>query len=57
MRAGHREVAAIAREGTLAYGTEGVPMSDEADRLIAAALRDHARIPASPGLRRTLEQR
>ena len=32
-------------------------MSDEADRLIAAALRDHARIPAPPRLRRRLERR
>ena len=32
-------------------------MSEEADRLIAAALRDHAREPASPRLRRTLERR
>jgi anti-sigma factor RsiW len=32
-------------------------MSDEADRLIAAALRDHARMPAPPHLRRKLERR
>ena len=32
-------------------------MSEEADRLIAAALRDHARTPAPPGLRRKLERR
>ncbi len=32
-------------------------MSDEADRLIAAALRDHARVPATPRLRRKLERR
>ena len=32
-------------------------MSEEADRLIAAALRDHARIAAPPHLRRKLEQR
>ncbi|HEY5946487.1 MAG TPA: hypothetical protein VIV40_13385 [Kofleriaceae bacterium] len=32
-------------------------MSDEADALIHAALRDHARIPAPPRLRRRLEQR
>ncbi len=32
-------------------------MSDEADRLIAAALRDHARPPAPPHLRRKLERR
>jgi anti-sigma factor RsiW len=32
-------------------------MSEEADRLIAAALRDHARIPAPASLRRKLEQR
>ena len=32
-------------------------MSDEADRLIAAALRDHARMPAPPRLHRKLEQR
>lgn len=31
--------------------------SDEADRLIAAALRDHARPPAPPRLRRRLERR
>ena len=31
-------------------------MSDDADRLIAAALRDHARIPAPPSLRRRLER-
>jgi anti-sigma factor RsiW len=31
--------------------------SDEADRLIAAALRDHARIPAPPALRAKLERR
>jgi anti-sigma factor RsiW len=30
---------------------------DEADRLIAAALRDHARMPAPPRLRRRLERR
>jgi len=32
-------------------------VSDEADRLIAAALRDHARVPAPPRLRRRLERR
>jgi anti-sigma factor RsiW len=32
-------------------------MSDEADRLIAAALRDHARMPAPPALHRKLERR
>jgi anti-sigma factor RsiW len=32
-------------------------MSEEADRLIAAALRDHARKPAPPHLRRKLERR
>ena len=32
-------------------------MSEEADRLIAAALRDHAREPAPPRLRRKLERR
>jgi len=32
-------------------------MSDEADRLIAAALRDHARQPAPAHLRRKLERR
>ena len=32
-------------------------MSDEADRLIAAALRDHARMPAPPQLRRKLARR
>ena len=32
-------------------------MTDEADRLIAAALRDHARVPAPPQLRRKLERR
>jgi len=32
-------------------------MSDDADRLIAAALRDHARQPAPPHLRRKLERR
>ncbi len=32
-------------------------MSEEADRLIAAALRDHARPPAPPHLRRKLEKR
>jgi anti-sigma factor RsiW len=32
-------------------------MSDEADRLIAAALRDHARMPAPPHLHRKLERR
>jgi anti-sigma factor RsiW len=32
-------------------------MSGDADRLIAAALRDHARIPAPPRLRRRLERR
>ena len=32
-------------------------MSEEADRLIAAALRDHARIPAPAHLRRKLERR
>ncbi len=32
-------------------------MSDEADRLIASALRDHARLTAPPGLRRKLERR
>ena len=32
-------------------------MSDEADRLIAAAIRDHARVAAPPRLRRTLERR
>ncbi len=32
-------------------------MSDDADRLIAAALRDHARIPAPSRLRRRLERR
>jgi len=31
-------------------------MSEEADRLIAAALRDHARVPAPAGLRRKLER-
>ena len=31
-------------------------MSDDADRMIAAALRDHARIPAPPNLRRRLER-
>jgi anti-sigma factor RsiW len=31
-------------------------MTEEADRLIQAALRDHARIPAPPGLRRRLER-
>jgi anti-sigma factor RsiW len=30
--------------------------SDEADRLIAAALRDHARVPAPPRLRNRLER-
>jgi anti-sigma factor RsiW len=33
------------------------PMSDEADRLIAAALRDHTRVAAPPRLRKKLEQR
>lgn len=32
-------------------------MSEEADRLIAAALRDHVREPAPPALRRKLERR
>jgi anti-sigma factor RsiW len=32
-------------------------MTDEADRLIAAALRDHARVPVPPRLRRRLERR
>lgn len=32
-------------------------MIEEADRLIAAALRDHARLPAAPQLRRKLERR
>jgi len=32
-------------------------MTDEADRLIEAALRDHARIPAPASLRRRLERR
>jgi anti-sigma factor RsiW len=32
-------------------------MTDEADRLIAAALRDHLRVPAPPRLRRRLERR
>ena len=32
-------------------------MSDEADRLIAAALRDHTRMAAPPRLRRKLERR
>lgn len=32
-------------------------MTDEADRLIAAALHDHARMPAPAGLRRRLERR
>jgi anti-sigma factor RsiW len=32
-------------------------MTDEADRLIAAALRDHARVPAPPRLHRRLERR
>ena len=32
-------------------------MSEEADRLVAAALRDHARIPAPPRLRAKLERR
>jgi anti-sigma factor RsiW len=32
-------------------------MSDEADRLIAEALRDHARVPAPPHLHRRLAQR
>ena len=32
-------------------------MTDDADRLIAEALRDHARVPAPPGLRRRLERR
>ncbi len=32
-------------------------MSEEADRLIAAALRDHARVPAPARLRRRLERR
>jgi anti-sigma factor RsiW len=32
-------------------------MTDEADRLIDAALRDHARIPAPASLRRRLERR
>jgi anti-sigma factor RsiW len=32
-------------------------MTDEADRLIAAALHDHARIPAPASLRRRLERR
>jgi anti-sigma factor RsiW len=32
-------------------------MTDQADRLIDAALRDHARVPAPPGLRRRLERR
>jgi anti-sigma factor RsiW len=31
--------------------------NDEADRLIAAALHDHARVPAPPRLRRRLERR
>jgi anti-sigma factor RsiW len=31
--------------------------TDEADRLIGAALRDHARVPAPPRLRRRLERR
>ena len=32
-------------------------MSEEADRLVTAALRDHARIPAPPRLRAKLERR
>jgi len=32
-------------------------MSEEADRLVTAALRDHARIPAPPGLRAKLERK
>jgi anti-sigma factor RsiW len=32
-------------------------MTDDADRLIAAALRDHARVAPPPGLRRRLERR
>ncbi|MFT3693719.1 MAG: hypothetical protein QM831_11300 [Kofleriaceae bacterium] len=32
-------------------------MSDEADRLLAAALRDHARVPAPARLHRSLERR
>ena len=32
-------------------------MSEEADRLVTAALRDHARIPAPPALRRRLERK
>ncbi len=32
-------------------------MSEEADRLVTAALRDHARIPAPPALRAKLERK
>jgi anti-sigma factor RsiW len=32
-------------------------MTDDADRLIAEALRDHARVPVPPRLRRNLERR
>jgi anti-sigma factor RsiW len=57
VRARHGEVAAVAREGAAARRAEGEAMTDDADRLIAAALRDHARVAPPPHLRARLERR